>query len=286
MTARLQHGFVLSASLHAFVVVVALLLSYALREERRPQERILELVAGAGDNFGATVAPALGTPGGVKLTLPKPTPPKVESIVPAPEPFAVQPAPPKPEPVKAAPPPAAVTKQATKAPPTTAQDLRRKLWRAEARGKDAAAKEHAAEVARLTKEQQAKAKSQFKPIDTEGIKNGVIGGSTENKVGGGGGKALTSSGGTEMEMYFAALKSRHMEAWERPAGTSDTLIAEAEFQVSANGKISGVRITRRSGSSEFDRAVIEAFNRVEMPKRPDGKTDTNTLVFRASEAGH
>lgn len=283
MTARYQNGFLLSAGLHVSIVIVALMLSYAASMERKPTPRILELVAGQGDNFSATEAPALGTPGGVKFDLPKPATPKPLPAIPQPEPAPVEPTPVKPEPAKVATPPAPVTKQGTKAPPTMAQDLRRKLWRAEARGKEAAAKERAAEQARLAKEEQAKAKNQVKHIDAEGIAKGVIGGSTANKTGGAGGKALTSTGGAELDMYFAMLKSRLLEAWEKPGGVSDSLLAEAEFRVAADGTISGVRLIKRSGSSEFDRAVIEAFSRVTMPKRPDGRGDTHTLEFRGRD---
>ncbi len=283
MTARYQNGFLLSAGLHVGVVVIALVLSFAWREDRKPPVRILELVAGAGDNYGATVAPALGTPGGVKLDLPKPVAPKVQPITP--EPAVVTPTPPKPEPVKSAPPttPTATAKQAPKPPQSIATKLRNNLWAAEAKGKKAAAKDRAAEQARLAQEEQARAKSQLKRIDAEGIAKGVIGGSTENKVGGAGGKALTSSGGTEMELYFAMLKARLLEAWERPPGTSDALVAEAEFRLAADGRLSGVRIIRRSGSGEFDRAVVLAFGRVEMPKRPDGKSEMHTLELRGRD---
>lgn len=284
MTVRYQNGFLLSAGLHTGAIAIALLLGYAASMERKPPQRILELVAGEGDNFGATVAPALGTPGGVKFDLPKPPTPKVQPVIAQPEPTPVEPTPVKPEPVKAAPTaPTATSKTGEKPPKSMATTIRNNMWRAEARGKAAAAKERAAEQARLAKEEQAKAKSQVKHIDAEGIAKGVVGGSTENKIGGAGGKALTSTGGAEMEMYFAMLKARLLEAWEKPGGVSDTMLAEAEFRVAADGSISAVRLIKRSGSAEFDRAVVEAFARVTMPKRPDGRGDTHTLEFRGRD---
>src|SRR5205814_4456987 len=45
-------------------------------------------------------------------------------------------------------------------------------------------------------------------IDVEGIKKGVVGGSTENKVGGAGGKALTATEGTMAERYMELLRQR------------------------------------------------------------------------------
>jgi colicin import membrane protein len=76
------------------------------------------------------------------------------------------------------------------------------------------------------------------------------------------------------------LRERH----EKPGGLSDLLNAEVSFTVAANGAISGVRIVRSSGNAEFDQSVLEAFGRVRMPARPDGKSDVKTLTFRIKEA--
>jgi colicin import membrane protein len=284
MTARYQNGFLLAAGLHVSALVVALALGYAASMERKPAHKVLELVAGEGDNSNVTVAPALGTPGGVKFDLPKPVAPKPQPVTAPPEPAAVEPPPVRPEPAKAAPTtPPATTKSGEKPAKSIATTIRNNMWRAEARGKAAAAKDRAAEQARLAKEEQGRAKSQVKHIDAEGIVKGVMGGSTDNKIGGAGGRALTSSGGPEMVMYFAMLKTRLLEAWEKPGGVSDTLVAEAEFRVAADGSISAVRLIKRSGSGEFDRAVVEAFSRVTMPKRPDARGDTHTLEFRGRD---
>lgn len=292
MTATNSNAFLLSATVHGVALALLLFMSYSLRNQVKEPEKIFELVTGQGDNYGADVAPALGSPGGVKLTIPKPTPPKPEPVVapaPAPvaEPVPVAPTPPKPDPVHTAPPPDPVkkapTKQATKAPQKSiARDLMTKLWRAEARGKVAAEKEHQAEVARA----KAEAASKLKHIDAEGIAKGVVGGSTENKVGGAGGTALTASEGTAMERYFSMLKLRLAEALREQnlIGLNDNILAEVEFRLSADGTISGAHLIKRSGSAEFDTAVLAAFSHIDMPKRPDGKNGTHSLEFRPRDA--
>ena len=89
MTDRRTHGFFLSAALHASIVAVVWL-AYVVRTPP-PPVTFFELVAGEGDNYMATEAPALGTPGAVKVDVPAPTPP-------APQPKA------EPTPLQAAPP--------------------------------------------------------------------------------------------------------------------------------------------------------------------------------------
>src|SRR3954469_19021284 len=98
-TADNSRAFLGSALLHGAVLAIALYFSYAaVREQAKQAPRILELVAGEGDNFRATEAAALGTPGGVKPPLPKAPPKPVLAEPPATEL-------PKSDPVKAEPPP-------------------------------------------------------------------------------------------------------------------------------------------------------------------------------------
>ncbi len=83
MTARSPSALLLSASLHGLVVAIAVLLTYLAQSQVKQVPKILELVEGPGDNYGATAAPALGTPDGVKIAIPEP---------PAPQPVASPPA--------------------------------------------------------------------------------------------------------------------------------------------------------------------------------------------------
>jgi colicin import membrane protein len=134
--------------------------------------------------------------------------------------------------------------------------------------------------AELAKEAAA-AKADRKRIDAEGIREGVIGGSKENKTGGAGGKALTREEASLLDAYFALLKSRIKENHVPPDGVSDNLSARVEFTVAADGSISNVRIVSKSGNFDFDRSVIEAFEHTRsIGPRPDGRTETETMLFK------
>jgi colicin import membrane protein len=70
--------YIFSMMFHGLIVAVLLLFTFTLQHRAVETPKIFELVAGEGDNYAATEAPALGTPGGVKLAaapLPAPTPP-------------------------------------------------------------------------------------------------------------------------------------------------------------------------------------------------------------------
>ncbi len=283
MTARTSNAFLLSVTLHGTIIALILLFSFVTTGQTRNMPRVLELVAGEGNNSSATVAPMLGTTDRVKLTVPVPTPPKAE---PTPVEVApIQPAPSSPKPVT----PAAVAPKA----PNFSNQIRRQVIRAESTAKMQLAREHAAEAKRLAKEEADRAKQakaaaatppKFTKIDAAGIAKGVIGGSTENKVGGAGGKALVSDEGSALDRYFSLLKRRLEEALNRPPGLSDTLVATVEFHIAADGTLSGARIVKRSGSAEFDRAVLDAVAAVgSIGARPDGQSETLTLDFRMKE---
>lgn len=289
MTAREQNGFLMSAGLHGLVIALAVLWSFVSGLNEKQPVKILELVAGEGTNYGATEAPALGTPGGVKLTVPAPAPPK-------PEPVAAEPTP-----VAPTPPPPAVTKAPTQtkpppASPNFAKQILRKLYNADAKAKREVAKEREEEQKRMTKAEFDRANkaraaeknspANLKRIDSEGIAKGVAGGSTANKEGGAGGRALTSTEGSARERYDAALIAALRRALEeeKPPGLSESLVATVVFHVSADGTLSNIRITKPSGSREFDSAVRAAIRRVgSIGPRPDHRGEEVELDFRAKE---
>jgi colicin import membrane protein len=294
MTDRPMSDFMLSATLHAVVVGALLAFSYVAQQQVKNMPQVMELVAGEGDNFGAKVAPALGTPSGVKLDVPTPPAPKVEPVPlkPVEEPVAKPPepvpAPPKPaaEPAKAATPPPA---------PNFAQQIRRKLIRAESKAKADVAKERKAEEKRLKEEEKRMSKAEFDKqnkasgqtkvarIDAEGIAKGVIGGSTANKVGGAGGKALTSDNEDLLGAYFALFKQRLKVAFEAPDGLSDTLEVVVRVTSNADGSLTNPRVVKSSGSAEFDRAVVAAIRKVTMPARPDHRSEPIDVPFSMRE---
>ena len=123
-------------------------------------------------------------------------------------------------------------------------------------------------------------------IDSQGIANGVRGGSTTNTRGGGGGKAMTREEADAMQVYQAALHNRLGEAFDKtkPAGLSDSLVAEVEFTVAASGEISNIHISHSSGNQDFDQSALDAFRQITWPgARPDHKSDLWRLTFRMKE---
>ena len=289
MTARSPSAFLLSATLHGLIIGLALLFTYLVQTQVKEQPKVFELVAGDGDNYAATEAPALGTPNGVKIAIPEPPAPK-------PQPAALVP----PPPVEAA--PAPVEKAVTETPkpaPTKAPDfskqIKRTIIRKEAKARQEVKKEREAEAKRLSKEEfdrlnkartvaAAGGNPKVKHIDSAGIAGGVVGGSTSNTTGGAGGKALTRDEGDLMDAYFALIKRKLKEAMDKPPGLSDTLTAVAEFRLSSDGAISGAHISKSSGSEEFDHAVLEAVGRYRsIGPRPDHKSETVNVTFHMKE---
>lgn len=264
-------AYLLSAAFHGSVAAVILFSTYACQQQVQETPHIIELVAGPGDNYSATVAPALGRPAGVKITVPEP---------PAPQPVKPEPAPitPEPEPVIAKAPP---MKSSDSPIPDISRQIKKKIIRAESTEKLKLKKAHEAEQKRLAKEEQAKRTVR---IDGEGIARGVVGGSTANKDGGAGGKALTREEGDLLDAYFALLKRKLKDALEKPLGLSDRLVAVAEVRIGADGTLSDARIKRSSGSDEFDHAVLEAIAHVRsIGPRPDGKSEMLSIPFHMHE---
>ncbi len=264
MTPQSPGAYALSALIHGAVAALFVFFSYAASSVAKDAPRIFELVAGTGDNYAATAAPALGSPKGVKLApaTPKQLPPPIQSA-----PAETVPS--------AAPKPTAV--------PDLVRDLKRAEARREARLEAKYQKELEAEKKRITQEeflrQQAAAKASR--IDAEGIREGVIGGSTENKTGGAGGKALTREEGSELDAYFSLLKRRIKENHVPPEGVSDSVAARVEFFLAADGSLSQVRIEKSSGNSEFDRSVLEACERTQsVGPRPDGRSETVQMTIK------
>ena len=121
-------------------------------------------------------------------------------------------------------------------------------------------------------------------IDTEGIAQGVRGGSTANKRGGGGGKAMTREEHNEFDTYISFLISALKEAHNPPPGVSDKLETKVTFDITASGNILNPRISHSSGDKDFDESVLEAFRKVRsIGPTPNGKSDTWTVTFRMKD---
>jgi colicin import membrane protein len=270
VNAQSPGAYTASVVLHGGVILIVLMFTYANGVEK-DEPKVFELVAGAGDNYGATAAPALGSVGGIKVA------PSVDRSTPAPAQAAPRPKA-APSPIQPAP-EAAPAPARTKRTPDLVADLKRVEARREARLEAKYQKQLEAEQKRLAQEA-----SKVTHIDAEGIREGVIGGSTDNKTGGAGGRALTREEGSLLDAYFALLKARIKENHEPPEGVSDTLVARVEFLVAADGSLSDVRIAKSSGSADFDRSVVEACERTQsIGARPDGRSETVEMTFKMRE---
>lgn len=132
------------------------------------------------------------------------------------------------------------------------------------------------------------------PLPRAGSPNGasprVRAGAGDTSAGAGRATAANSSSSqpsqaeaNAMDRYFDDLIARLRESHRKPGGLSDLLSAEVRFTVAADGGISRVELMRPSGDANFDRSVLEAFARVRLPARPDGRTDVQRLTFRMKE---
>lgn len=315
MTARSPTAFLLSATLHAAFAAVLLFTAYSMKDEMIDKAKVLELVAGEGDNYAAKEAPALGTPDGVKFELPKlpEGPAPIPSVTAAPEPVVATP--PEPAPVQAVPPePAPVEKKPAKperSPVTKAEakngdvpvpNIVKNMKRVESRlaakqkaQRDREAKAAAAAAALAAKQAEIAARKaallkgggggvKASKIDAKGIAEGVVGGTRTDGKGGAGGTALSREEQDLLETYVELLRQRLIEAHEKPTGLSDQIWAQAEFYVSADGSISRVSLVRPSGNAEFDQSVLAAFHNVRsIGPRPDGRGSTFKVKFRMKD---
>ena len=301
MQANSPGAFLYSSLLHGTVAVIILIVSLVVQQKVEKAPKIFELVAGEGDNYMATEAPALGSAGGVKFEPPaqaKLAPPEPTPVEAAPEPVverAPLPPPPKVNPVKPAPPDA--IRDFSKDVKRIASKRQKRLEEQDRKLRAIAEKKaKAAEARKLTKEEfdrQNKAKAsatktaaglKVAKIDAEGILKGVVGGSTANKTGGAGGKALAREQADALDAYFSLLKRRLKEALDKPPGLSDSLVAIVEVRIAANGLLSGAKISRSSGSDDFDHAALAAIARVKsIGPRPDGKSEVLSIPFRMRE---
>ena len=303
-------AFALSSSLHAAIVALVLLAGWTATREPEVG-KVIELVAGEGDNFSAREAPALGVPGGISVPVsaaPAPRP------VPAPEPVVERTAPHEPVTPAPAPVPAPVAPPAPKTPVTknavTADDappnFKRKIdyaiVRGDAKAKQQIRKEREAEAKRVAEDKKRMSKEEFDRaqkgktsagksgattkvarVDAEGIAKGVVGGSTASKSGGAGGKALKAAGDDVLAAYDQYFKEELRRKFDPPPGLAETL--KATFQVRSNpdGSLASPRVLKSSGSRQFDDAVLEAIRRMKMPARPDKKAETVEFTFSMRE---
>jgi colicin import membrane protein len=299
-------AFWVSATLHGLLLGLLIGLTITLRDKIEEAPQVFELVAGEGNDYMATEAPAgseIGTAATGELFTAPAVP--VAKLPPAPEPAPEPYVPPTPvAPV----PPAPVTPAVPDIPktPNLAKDFKRTVDRAKLKAEAASKKrieaaERAAKAAALESKRmsvedfrrQNAASSQAssssasanpgKRIDVGSIKKGVTGATGAGSTGAGGTamqRALQDAQDSYFAMLIQQLKSNHV----KPDGLSDLLSADVSFRISADGTISQVTITRSSGNPEFDQSVRAAFARTgSIGPRPDKKSDTSSLTFRMRE---
>jgi protein TonB len=83
----------------------------------------------------------------------------------------------------------------------------------------------------------------------------------------------------ELQRYLADLRRRIQSVFQ-PSGSS--LQAEAEFTVTADGRITSPRIIRSSGNPSFDQSALRTLQVARSPGPPPGNTQyTFSLTFRS-----
>lgn len=300
MRANSPSAYFASLMLHAAVAAIIAGLSLYIAQVQSQQRPpvIFDLVAGPPTAPDELVAPKLGN----TLVAPKITPPadavvRQPEVAPQPEPVVETVKTPPPEEVIPTPPKeVAKPKPKTKDVPKPKEPLTKEAKKvvdqmnnkrivSYLKEKNKIDREIAKqEAARKAAEARAaKATPGVKGVDVKGIKEGVLGGSTANDRGGGGGKALSREEADELLVYQTLLKNELKPIFDelKPTGVSDALTADVSFLMTANGEFGNVRIARSSGNAEFDQAALESFRKLRWGKRrPDGKTSTWVLTFR------
>lgn len=316
---RSPGAFFASAALHALLFAVIFWFAWSNRQSKEDAPKIFELVAGEGDNFAATEAPALGVAGGgIKLEIPLPPAPDpspiMEAAPPEPEPSpvvaaaapieALPPPPkpkaePKPKPAPAEYKPVNLAKMVDRIADKRATNIEKKIKAEQKAAEEREAKAAAAKAKTMTKaefDRLNKGKTSpsqkasgggtgaVKRIDAEGISKGVTGGSTANKTGGAGGKALTRQDIELSEAYISLLIQRLKAAHQKPDGLSDLLETTVKFSLLSSGSVVNVTVISSSRNSEFDQSVMAAFRRISLPPPPANlKTSDYTLTFKMRE---
>jgi TonB family protein len=297
---RASSAYFSSIILHGTIVVMIALLAYSCTPSSPQVPKIMELVAGPGDNYMATEATKLGAENGIELNLPA-VPMASAPTPPAPDPTPAETAPMTPAeavpvtPVEVAPPapkaPAKTTKSTTKPPPNP---MLKKVTHAEIRA-ESAVKMH---EARLEKERQKAAALAAKKLAASNYAKymaGQQGPMVKGKAGGvaagtsmadgAGGKALTAEQADAMAAWIALLSQRWRDGFVPPPDFDQKMLAHVSFHVSAAGSISGIHVTGSNGGPAFESAVAEALRHVTVPPPPAKKGDDYSVDFTLKDQG-
>jgi len=312
MTARSPSAFAASLGIHALAVVIMLLVAHLLHRSTEDGPKIFTLVGGEGSNYAATQAPAAGEPGATgseqvalppivtPVRQPEPEPPLAVSQQ-APDPTTLKAV----EPVKPAPPavtkPVDFTRNIVRLSEKRKANIEKKFkadlareakLQAERDRKEAEAKRAQmtkAEFDKLNKAAKAstsKAAATTKiPSVADGVRRGMAGAPRSSTTEGAGGTAQERADADMMSAYISMIVARIRQTM-MAANFSAILSVELQFSISSGGVITGTRIVGGSGSSDFDRAVLDALNTVpNLGPPPNGKGGTFSFRLSMKEDG-
>ncbi|MBT5901148.1 MAG: TonB family protein [Opitutaceae bacterium] len=260
----MPRGLSLSAVLH--LAAIGALIFVAWWSQRIDQEppAVFQIVAGPGDDYTATTAPTTTqeVAPSVNVDLPEPLPkyvPPPPKILPPPQ-----------TPIERAPEPAPPVVE--RAPETPAPVIKRAPTKVSYQD---FTQEHGAPK---TPQVKAAPPIKLKPINVNRIMS-----DTNIISAGAGGTAMTADEVSLSKRYVAMIVQRIRDALERE-GISDVRDAGVRFSVSVRGEISNATITRSSGSSSFDRAVLSALRSIPAVGSPPTKrAEVFQTVIRLTE---
>ncbi len=325
MNAQSPSAYAASIGLHALIVALILVSVYLVKRNADDGPKIFTLVGGEGMNYAATQAPAAGEPGatGIEQVALPPIPTPVRQ--PEPEPLTpVQSTPPAPDPAPlqavqqaakaaAAPPvetkPVDFTKNIVRLSEKRKANIEKKFkadqarearLRAEREKKEAAARRKAEEAKRvqMTKAEFDKANKGAKtpaskstaastkvPSVADGVRKGMAGAPPSSTREGAGGTAQQRADADLMSAYISMIVARIRQTMTE-ANFSDELSVELQFSLSSGGVITGTKLLGGSGSSDFDRAVLDAFRSIpNLGPPPNGKGGTFRFNLIMKEDG-
>ncbi|MDB4385488.1 TonB family protein [Opitutaceae bacterium] len=262
----MPRGLSLSAVLHVLAIGALIFVAWWSQRIDQKQDTVFEVVVGPGDDYAATQAPTTTreVAPSVNVDLPEPLP-KFVPPKPKPKPVPVQQRPieqaPEPAPPKIEPAP---EKPALKIEPAPTKVSYKDFTQ-----------DHPAPKTRTVKAPPA--------IKPKTIDMSRFEGDIEVISEGAGGTAMTANEVSMSKRYVAMIVERIRDALERQ-GINDVRDAGVRFSVSVRGEISDARITRSSGSSTFDRAVLSALQNIPAVGSPPTKrAEVFQTVIRLTE---
>lgn len=288
-------------------VLLILLAAHILRKNADDGPKIFTLVGGEGTNYSATQAPAAGEPGATgmeQVALPpivtpvrQPEPEALPAVTkPPPDPTPLKPVETAKAPPKVEPKPVDFTKNIVRLSEKRKANIEKKFKADLAREAKLQAerdrKEAEAKRAQMTKAEFDKANKAAKspasksainariPSVADGVRKGMEGAARSSTKEGAGGTAQERADADMMSAYISMIVARIRQAMTE-ANFSALLSVELQFSISSGGVITGTRILAGSGSSDFDHAVLDAFNAIpNLGPPPNGKG--GTFSFRLS----